>query len=339
MTIDYATLDARALGLATHLCTRDELERWAALPDVSSLARAMETAGRLAVPLPPATRAADIDQAQRRTVASFVAQLERWAGPRNPVLDAFHAEQDRRSLRALMRGVVEGAAAEARLAGLLPTPSLTLPVLEELARAHSPREIATRLFVLGDVHAQVLVALTAQLPVDLLEVELALARVLAERWRQAARRGDAALRERLLAGIDLANAQAALELAGPAHDFDALPLFIAGGQALDRKTFIAAATAKSRDAASAELARALPGTALVAWVRDASGNPASLEAAELSDRLSALQRRRRTDPLGSAPVQWFLARLAAQSVDIRRLCWGLALGVPAAALREGLVTP
>ena len=339
MTVDYAPLDARARGLATHLCTRDELERWSALADVPSLASALETAGRLTVPLPAAARAADIDLAQRRTVARFIAQLERWAGSRNPVLDAFHAEQDRRSLRALMRGAVEGVAADARLAGLVPTPSLPLPVLAELAQAQSAREIATRLFVLGDVHAQALVVLTGQAPVDLLEVEVALARALAERWRQAARRGDAALRERLLERIDFANAQAALALAGTASDFDALPLFIIGGRALDRQSFLAAATTKSRAAAAAKLAQALAGTALAALVGDPSGDPAKLEAAELSHHLAALQRRSRTDPLGSAPVQWFLARLAAQSVDIRRLSWGLALGVPAATLREGLVTP
>ena len=32
-------------------------------------------------------------------------------------------------------------------------------------------------------------------------------------------------------------------------------------------------------------------------------------------------------------------RLAAQSIDIRRLAWGLELGVPTAALRAALVTP
>ena len=44
-------------------------------------------------------------------------------------------------------------------------------------------------------HAEALVALTAQARVDLLEVELALARVLAERLRRVAERGDAALRD------------------------------------------------------------------------------------------------------------------------------------------------
>ena len=41
MTIDYATMDARARGLALHLCSREELERWAALPDPPALGRAL----------------------------------------------------------------------------------------------------------------------------------------------------------------------------------------------------------------------------------------------------------------------------------------------------------
>lgn len=339
MRIDYAPLDARARGLALHLCTREELDRWAALPDSPALAHALEADGRLATPLPAVARAADIEQAERRTLADFLSRLERWAGPENPVLDAFHAEQDRRSLRALLRGAVEGAAAPARLAGLLPTPRLPEAVLAELAQARSPRELAMRLFVLGDAHADDLVALTARPRVDLLEVELALARVLAQRWRAAAARGDGALRELIRDRIDLVNAQAALELAGSPSDLEALALFIAGGQALDRKAYLAAASAGSRAAAAASLARAFAGSALGRLFAGVSADPVALEAAVLVHTIVTLRRRSRVEPLGSAPAQLFLARLAAQSSDVRRLAWGLELGVPAAALRESLVTP
>jgi len=339
MRIDYAPLDARARGLALHLCTRDELERWAALPDSSALGHALEATGRLATPLPAAAGAADIEQAQRRTLADFLGRLVRWAGPENPVLDAFHAEQDRRSLRALLRGAVEGAAARTRLAGLLPTPRLPEAVLAELAQAQSPREIAMRLFVLGDAHAGDLVALTARPRVDLLEVELVLARVLGERWRAAAARGDGALRELIRERIDLVNAQAALELAGSPSDLEALALFVAGGQALDRDAYLAAACAGSRAAAAASLAKALTGSSLGRLFVGAAADPVALEAAALVHTIATLRRRSRVEPLGSAPVQLFLACLTAQSSDIRRLAWGLELGVPATALREALVTP
>jgi len=339
MRVDYAPLAARARGLALHLCSRDELERWAALPDPPALARALQASGRLEEPLPAGAGAADIEGAERRAVAGHLARLARWAGPGNPVLDAFHAEQDRRSLRSLLRGAAAGASAEARLAGLLPTPRLPTGVLAELALAASPREVALRLVVLGDPHARSLVALTAQARVDLLEVELVLARVLAERWQRAAARGDAALRECLSARIDVVNAQAALELAGSPQGALAPPLFIAGGQALDRERFVAAAGAASRAAAGAELARAFAGTPLAALVAGACDDPARIESEGLAHTIATLRRRSRFDPLGSALVQAFLARLHAQSADLRRLAWGLALGVPAAALRERLVTP
>jgi vacuolar-type H+-ATPase subunit C/Vma6 len=339
MRVDYAPLDARARGLALHLCRREELERWAALPDPAALGRALEAGGRLATPLPTVAGAADIEQAERRTLADFLSRLARWAGPDNPVLEAFHAEQDRRSLRSLVRGAVQAAPAEARLAGLLPTPQLPEAALAELARARSPREVATRLFVLGDAHADAMLALTAGPRVDLLEVEHALARVLAERWRRAAARGDAALRECIRERIDLVNAQAALELAGSPSEFEALSLFIAGGQALDRRAYLAAASAGSRSGAAVVLAGALAGKTLARLVTDAASDPAQFESDALVHMIAALRRRSRIEPLSSAPVQLFLGRLAAQSTDIRRLAWGLELGVPSAALRERLVTP
>ena len=339
MRIDYAPLDARARGLALHLCSREELERWAALPDPPALGRALETSGKLATPLPVAAGAADIEEALRRAVAGYVVLLARWAAPANPVLDAFYAEQERRSLRVLVRGAVEGAPAELRLAGVLPTPRLPMAVLAELAQARSPREIAMRLFVLGDPHAEALVALTAPARIDLLEVELALARVLAGRLRSVAERGDAVLRDRIRERIDVMNAQTALELAGSASDFAALPLFIAGGQALNRDTFVGAAAAASRADAAARLARALAGTALAGIITEVADDPAQLEVAALVHAIATLHRRSRVDPLGSAPVQLFLARLDAQSRDVRRLAWGLELGVPSRALREGLMTP
>ena len=339
MRIDYTPLDARARGLAHHLCSRQELERWAELPDTRALGHALQKQGRLATPLPAVPGAADIEEAQRRTIAASLATLARWGGPANPVLEAFYAEQERRSLRSLVRGAVEGAPPEARLGGLLPTPRLPVRLLAELAQARSAREVAMGLFVLRDPHAEALVTLTAQARVDLTEVEFVLARVLAERLRDAARRGDATLRESIRTRIDLVNAQGALDLAGAASDFAAPSLFVAGGQALDRDTFVAAAAAASRAAAAATLGRAFAGTPLARLFARTADDPAQLQADALVGTIVALRKRSRVDPLGSAPVQLFLARLDAQSIDVRRLAWGLALGVPANALREALVTP
>mgnify|MGYP003376732532 CR=1 FL=1 len=259
MSRDCAALDARARGLSGHLCTRAELDRWAALPDPAALGRLLQAGGRLADLVPLNAGAADIEQAARRSAADHLRRLARWAGPAHPVVEAFDAEQDRRSLRALLRGATEGAAPELRLAGLLPTARLPAGLLAELAQARSPREIALRLLVLGDPHAHTLLALTTPARVDLLEIERALARVLAERWRTAAARGDGALRACLRQRIDLVNAQAALQLAGTRSDTAADGAFVAGGGVLTRAAFVEAAQAPTRTGAAVRLARAAAG--------------------------------------------------------------------------------
>ena len=101
----------------------------------------------------------------------------------------------------------------------------------------------------------------------------------------------------------------------------------------------ASATAASRAVAAATLARAFAGTTLARVFASAPDDPWQLQVAALVDTIVALRTRSRANPLGSAPVQLFLARLDAQSTDVRRLAWGLELGVPSNALREGLVTP
>jgi vacuolar-type H+-ATPase subunit C/Vma6 len=338
MRTDHACLAARARGLAQHLCTRDELERLAALPDLAAFAKALQAGGRTVTPLPPAPTAADVDAAMRRSAAAALAVFGRWAGPAHPLLRLFEAEQDRRSLRALLRGAAEGAPAEQRLAGLLPTLQLSPARRADLARAPAPREVALRLLVLRDPHAQALLALTASPRVDLLEVERTLARTLAQRWREALARADKGLRAWLREGVDLVNAEAALLLAGAPGEFDAETLFVDGGRSLVRDAFVAAATAASRSAAAQRLAQAFSGSTLAHLFRPPPEDPARLEAAALRERIERLRHRARLDPLGCAPALLYLARLEAQQRDLRRLAWGLQLGLPAAVLREGLVT-
>ncbi len=334
-----APLAARTRGLALHLFGRDELERWAALPDVATLGKALQDSGGTATPLPLAPTAADIDEAMQRTAAAALAVFARWAGSDSPLLQWFEAEQERRSLRALLRGAVEGAPADERLAGLLPTSRLTPARLNELAHTRAPRELALRLLVYGDPRAAALIALTASPRVDLLQVELALARRLAEDWQQALARADAALRDSSRERVDVFNAVAALELAGAAGEFDIGALFIEGGAALARGAFAAAARAPHAVAAARAIAQAFTGSPLAHLFRPPPESAVRLDDAALTDRIERLRRRCRIEPLGSAPAQWYLARLDAQQRDLRRLAWGLQLGLPPPALREKLLTP
>ena len=83
--------------------------------------------------------------AVRRKAAARMRLLARWAGGRDAVLAVVFEEEDRRSLRALLRGAVQGARAEERLEDLIPTPLLPERALAELARQARPAAIAALL--------------------------------------------------------------------------------------------------------------------------------------------------------------------------------------------------
>ena len=227
-----------------------------------------------------------------------------------------------------------GAPAEARLAGLLPTPRLPQRACyAELAQARSPREVAMRLFVLGDAHAEALAALTARPRVDLLSSSW--------RWRACSpSAGDWRPPRRRRTARAAAHAHRPNERAGGARTRgvarrDVDPAAVHRRRAGAGRQALPAPPAPARRAA----ARGRPGAGVggtpLARLGDPPGDPARLEVAALVARTSP----RCAD--AAASTRWaarrcnaFLARLAAQSIDIRRLAWGTALGVPCAALRE-----
>jgi vacuolar-type H+-ATPase subunit C/Vma6 len=336
--MDFADLNARARGLGTRLFPRAALETLAGFADPALLAAALERSGRLSGLAAEGAAHARIEAAVRQTAARHLRTLARWCGERAAALEVFYADQDRRSLRALLRGAVQGVRPEARLAGLVPTPRLPERALDDLARRPTPREIVRHLVALGDPYAGALAPLVEGLEVDLAELELALVRVLASRLRAAADAGDRALRDYARLRIDLANAQAALLLARERRDLDPAKCFVEGGRAIERATFVAAANATPADAPPL-LARALAGTPLGALFEGGVADPVALEAQALARLLGEQRRHARLDPLSSAPLVLFLLRLEAQSRDLLAIASGAALGVPEAHVRSALVTP
>jgi len=210
---DFTAVDARARGLSAHLFTRPELEALAGA-DALGVARALAHSPRLTAPVSDAASPVELERAVRRTASQHLRTLSRWAGAA-PVLGVYEAQQDRRSLRALIRGALATAPAEERLAGLLPTPTLPERVLTELARQPTPAAVVAHLFALRHPDAGRLAELTAAAQPDLLALEQALARGEAERATREAARGDANLRRHVALHIDAVNAQTALLL--PRH--------------------------------------------------------------------------------------------------------------------------
>jgi hypothetical protein len=336
MSVDLPTLAARARGLGTHLLRRSELEQLAAL-ELRSLAGALAQSGRLEPIAEPPT-ASGIEAAARRTAARQLRVLSTWAGS-DPVLDVFYADQDRRIVRSMLRGAIEGAPTELRASGLLPTPLLPERAIVELAREPTPARVAAHLVLLRHPEANRLLAIASRAQPGLFDLELALSHGFAARVRASARAGDRNLRGLVAARLDALNAQSALAIVASPREIEPAVCFLDGGAELSRQAFVLACDAGSKLAATELLTRALGGSPLGPAVAAAAGDPARLERGVLASLLEWQRARARLEPLSSAPLLVFLLRLEAQSVDLRRLAWGAALQAPGSTLRAQLVTP
>lgn len=220
------------------LLTRGELEALAGMEKEA-----------LAIVLGAAPRLPELHAAVRRMARLRALTVSRWERAA-PALAVFYAEQDRRSLVALLEGAREGTASASRLEGLVPTPMLTERVLEELSRQDSVEDVTTMLEAVGHPFAGRLTSLE---------------HAWAERLRLLARRGDATLQR-------------------------FVELRVSGESSVGR--------------------------------------------------LAALARQRaRQHPESCAHVLATLWRIEAQSRDLARVLWGLAVGAPRELVISEFVTP
>lgn len=334
----WEDVNARARGLATHLLTRGQLDSLAQAPDAAALADGLRRAGFAVAEEGVAASPAALELAVRRTAAAQLRLLARWCGPRAAVLAVVFEDEDRRSLRAFLRGTAQRAPAEARLAGLIPTPSLPERALRELARQPTPAAVAALLTAWKHPYGPALRPLTTVTHPDLLRMEVAINRRFAARALTGARRsgGGEVLVNYVRDAIDLENAYTALVLAGDDRELPRADLFLPGGGRLTSAAFERAAAAPDAAAAAKRLAEvfAKPATSRLAEVfRRIAGDPGGIEDTALRAHIRFLMQEQRRAPLGPAPVLAYALRLRAQVLDLRRLIWGIALGAPVGALR------
>jgi hypothetical protein len=305
-------LAVRARGLTTHLAREDALAAIEHARDPIALGAALAAARILP---PPGLASPDaLERALRGRAADDLVVLGRWG--RLALLDAFVLDQDRRSVRAILRGIAAGASIERRLEGTVATARLPDRALALLASATSGGELDRAL-----AHARhpLAGAIPAADPIDLCEAELALA----QRFAAVAR---ASGRARAIAAyvaqvIDVENATAALLLAARGDDVDRARVFVPGGRVVERATFVAAAS--SSDPA-APLARAFAGTPIARALSTA--DPAALDDAALRWQLATQAHLRRVDPQGLAGVLHLLLRRRAEGRRVRRAAWRVAMG-------------
>jgi vacuolar-type H+-ATPase subunit C/Vma6 len=323
----WADLNARARGLATHLLSGSALEQLARAPDLPALSHEWVATGVLAVEPEQSTPIA-LDLALRRAAAANLRRLTRWMGPRVEPLRFVLEDEERRSLRALLRGAAAGVGAETRLSGLIPSPGLPERLLAELARQPSARDVVALLVDWRHPYGSPLLPALATDPPDLFRLECELNRTFALRATRGARRGGKVLRGLVEEIIDLDNLCGGLVLAVSEQELPPDEAFLPGGRRVALAAFRVAAGSRNPDRAADYLAAGFGETEVARLVRRHASDPVALEEALLQHRSRQLRRQGRLDPLGPAPLLGYLLRLRIQTAVLGRMLWGVAFGVP-----------
>lgn len=323
----WGPLVTRARGLSGHLLSRQTLRSLARSDDRRAFSDALVRLGYLAFPPnapPPDERA--IEHALRRVASRRFDVLERWSRDFEDVLVPVIEDEDRRSIRALVRGALGGVDPALRTLGLIPTMALPARALDELALLNDVGAIGAALLALRHPFAGVVAEQARRERLDLFSFDQAVVRAWAARATRAARAGDRALRHYVERTVDLVNAWAARLLAEQRSDAEAEALFVEGGPMVRMDDLQFASESGSVESLRERLEPRVAGTPLA--VALAPGTRAPDEAA-LMALIAEYRRLSREEPLGLAPVLLYVMRLRAEHRALQRILWQLSLGVPA----------
>jgi vacuolar-type H+-ATPase subunit C/Vma6 len=332
--VGWEDLAIRARGLSTHLLDRASLASLAASEGLDALAAALQRAG---YPLPErigGITADDLELAVRRQAASRLQTLARWARNRPAVLAVVFEDEERRSVRALVRGAIQGAPAELRLAGLIPTPALPERALRELAEQPAAGAVAVLLTAWGNGYGPALIQHAKATQPNLWAIESTLTATFARRALESARdTRSSVVVDYVRDTVDLENALAALVLAGEQADTSRSreEAFVAGGRRVSLVAFLAAVAAGNPHDAARRLALAFRPTPL-AMAFERAQDASDIEERLLRSRILMLRAAARRDPAGAASVLEFALCVRAEVCAVRRVIWGVALRAPQDAL-------
>ena len=324
---NWSDVLARVAGLKSRLLSGEQLRTLARSPDLPALAEGMERAGFPVRATVLGISPAALDLAVRRQAGGALRILGRWCGSRATDLAVIFEDEDRRSLRILLRGLIQGVAPATRLSGLLPTPALPERVLEELAEQQSGEALAGLLSIWGCPFGPPLLRELSLVEPDLFRLELLLDRTWAERALGSGRVHDPVVRRFAQTSIDLANARSVLLLALQGTDVEAGNAFLPGGEMLGLMEFTRAAASGGPDKALSLLTKLFAPSPFAGVLREHK-DLSTLEEALLVEHASQFRRLARREPNGLAPVFAYVLRLRKQVIDLRRLVWGVALDVP-----------
>lgn len=328
---DWGDLVARVRGLSTHLLDAERRRAMTESRDMAALSVSLAAAGIIPAPLERAG-ARTLELGVRRHAARQLRLVWRWAGERAPRLAPLIEDEDRRSIRAMVRGASSGNAPDVRLAGLVPTPSLPERALQELARRGDIASVGAQLAAMGNPYGRAILDEASRQYPDLLRLESALNATYAARATAAGAKADGALRAHVHAILDVENCWTARLLPVGMADLEHAELFVEGGGVLSRVAWRAAVSAPTAAARDAILARVAAQPWLAAAVAGAPGS----EDAVLRAMIFHQHRLARPEPLGTAPVIEYVLRLREEVRALQRIIWSISLRVPTAALVAAL---
>lgn len=335
---DWSDVAARAAGLAGRLLGRARLLDASGARDLPTIADLLARSAYPGVGEEARHDPTMLERHVRRAAGERMSILARWSAGRLSLLAPVYDEEDCRSLRAIMRGILAGVPVEQRMSGLVPTPSLREAALAELARQPNLSQMVALLAAWAHPYgAAVLAEATHQQP-DAFRLQVMLDRRFAERATRAAERAGAPLLEHVRRQLDLANAWTALALASRAVQYEPGELFVGGGGVLDLELFLACARQGTAEAARALLVRRLPRSMIARVLSDDTARWAQEDRA-LADAMRLERVEARCDPLGVGAVLHYVLRLRAEVRDIARIVWSVALDMPRAVVAHALVSP
>jgi vacuolar-type H+-ATPase subunit C/Vma6 len=333
---DWSDVVVRTKGLSAHLLKPVQVTPLCTAMNVGVLGAQM--AAMDLVPTPPAGTSLDehdLELALRRRAGARLRIIARWAGPRLRHLAPLYDDEDRRALRALVRGAVAGAPPDERLRGLIPTVALPVRALEQLSRAGDLGAMGALLLAWRHPFGAAVADEAARQTPDLFRLETAITRTFAERARRVSRGAGAAMRLFVRRSIDLENLWAALVVAGHKPDADPAAMFVEGGAIVTIADMKLAADSGDPDTLAAALAPRVHRTPLAAALYAA---PRPADEAALEALVVEFKSLARSEPLGLAPVIHFALRQRAELRALLRIIWSVAMGIPAAEIAKRVRT-
>lgn len=337
MSPGWEDLVARVRGLSSHLVGRKRLIEAAQASDLVRMITLLEEASGESLGVAPGSSPPQTELAVRRAAAAHLITLARWSLTRTRFLTPFFLDEDRRSVRTLLRGAAAGSPPEERLRGLVPTPALPERALRELAAQRSVAEIAAQLSAWNHPFGSRLLAVARDPKPDLLRLDLVLNDIYITESAAAIRRSPRGhdTRRELTSYVsdtaDVENAMTALQLAGQPTTIAPEEFFLPGGRYLSRDSFLAVATSPSLAAGQALVEREFRDTP---FAHAFGGSLRDVEDRVLAVRLRDAVRKALLFPLGAAPVIAFVLRLRAEVRDLCLIIWRLAAGAPPPTARE-----